>query len=163
PELIGFVSAVSIFTILSRSKPKETVEVPATLITEINRDQPLNIVKALLPPLPIAMLFLLQPRFKLVPPILQLYPQGLPASHAMLISAMVALLGYRKDLSAQTKAFFEGTGFAYVNVISLIITATCFIKGMEVVGLMQMFVSAITNGGFLGKLASGFFPWVLAV
>jgi DcuC family C4-dicarboxylate transporter len=163
PELLGFVAAVSTFTILSRSKPKESVKVPAAVITEINRDQPIHVVKALLPPLPIALLFLLQPRFGLFPPVLRLYPQGLPAAHAMLLSAMVALIVYRKDLSAQTKAFFEGTGFAYVNVISLIITATCFIKGMEVVGLTQMLVSTIANGGFFGKLANGFFPWVLAV
>jgi DcuC family C4-dicarboxylate transporter len=163
PELLGFFAATITFTILSRREPKEAVQVPSSLVTAIDDHQPIQLIKALLPPLPIAMLLLLQPRFNLFPPILQLYPQGLPASHAMILSAIVALFVDRKDLSAQARAFFEGTGFAYVNVISLIVTATCFIKGLEVVGLIQMMVSAIHSSGFIGKSASAFFPWVLAV
>src|SRR5256885_13084874 len=55
----------------SKSKPKEVVKVPEALITEVNDDRPINLVKAMLPPLPIAMLFLLQPRFRLIPTVLQ--------------------------------------------------------------------------------------------
>ena len=163
PEFIGFATALLVFTVLSRRTPKEDVKLPTAVTTETDNDQPIHLVKALLPPLPIAMLFLLQPRFQLFPPVLEIYPQGLPASHAMILSTIVAFFVSRKDLSAQTKAFFEGAGFGYVHVISLIITATCFIKGMEVVGLTQILVSVISGSGFLGKAASGFFPWLLAV
>jgi DcuC family C4-dicarboxylate transporter len=163
PELVGFAAAVVTFTVMSRRPPKESINVPSSLVAETGDDQPIRLVEALLPPLPIAMLLLLQPRFQLFPPVLEIYPDGLPVSHAMMLSAIVALFVDRKDLSARTKSFFEGAGFAYVNVISLIITATCFIRGMETVGLTQMLVSAISGSDFFGKAASGFFPWVLAV
>jgi DcuC family C4-dicarboxylate transporter len=162
PELLGFVTAVTAFTLFSRRVPKEEISANRAVL-DVDKDQPVHLLRALLPPLPIVMLTLLLPRFRLIPPLLELYPQGLPASHAMIVSTIVAMLVYRKDISVQAKAFFEGAGFAYVNVISLIITATCFIRGMETVGMTQMLTSAISNSGFFGKLASGFFPWVLAV
>jgi DcuC family C4-dicarboxylate transporter len=163
PELVGFAAAVVTFTVMSRRPPTDTVNVPPSAMTDTGNDQPIRLTRALLPPLPIAMLVLLQPRFLLFPAALGIYPDGLPVSHAMLLSTMVALFVDRKDLSARTKVFFEGAGFAYVNVISLIITATCFIRGMEAAGLTQHLVSAISGSGFFGKAASGFFPWVLAV
>ena len=163
PELLAFSATVIAFTLMSRRIPKESIEQEFETFGEIDSGKSVHVFKALLPPLPVAMLFLSQPRFQLFPWLLKVYPDGLPVSHAMIVSAMVALLAYRKDLSAQTRAFFDGAGFAYINVISLIVTATCFIKGLELVGLTQMLVSAISSSGLVGKTASGFFPWLLAV
>jgi DcuC family C4-dicarboxylate transporter len=161
PELLGFLAAVVAFTVFSQRPPQDAVEQsPAAQVYE---SQPINIVKAALPPLPIAMLFLLQPRFHLFPPLFKLYPEGLPVPHAMIVSLMVALLVHRKELSAPTKTFFEGMGVAYANVISLIIAATCFIEGMKAVGLVELLVSAIQGSGVIGKVASGAFPWILGV
>ena len=161
PELAGFAVAVVAFTVFSRFTPQETVTVPHEI--DVADDAPIRFDKALLPLLPIALLLLLQPRLGLVPPLLRLYPDGLPVSHAMIFSMLIAMLIHRRELSAQARAFFEGMGFAYVHVISLIITASCLITGMEAVGLVDKLVSVVSGAGLFAKLLSGLIPWSLAV
>jgi DcuC family C4-dicarboxylate transporter len=161
PELAGFATAVVAFTILCRRTPRETVEVPLALDPDLERR--IQVGKALLPMLPIALLLILQPRFALVPALLARYPEGLPVSHAMLFSTLVAMLVHRHEVGAQTRAFFEGMGFGFVHVISLIITASCLIAGMEAVGLVAALVGLVSGADFSAKLFSGLIPWALAV
>jgi DcuC family C4-dicarboxylate transporter len=84
-------------------------------------------------------------------------------THAVIIATIIAMLVSRANASAQTKAFFEGMGYGYAHVISLIIVATAFIEAMKAVGLLGELVSLIRSSGPVGKLAAGFFPWLLAV
>lgn len=81
----------------------------------------------------------------------------------MVFSTMVAMLVYRHEVSAQTRAFFEGMGFGFVHVISLIITASCLIAGMEATGLVTKLVSLVSGADIFAKLFSGVIPWALAV
>ena len=92
-----------------------------------------------------------------------MYPEGLPVLHVMVFSTMVAMLVYRREVSAQTRAFFEGMGFGFVHVISLIITASCLIAGMEATGLVKKLVSLVSGADVFAKLFSGVIPWALAV
>ncbi len=161
PELIGFLVAVTFFVFFSRKEPEEKIESEA--VFEVQEETRPNIIKALLPPLPIILLFMTQPKFNLFPPLLKLYPAGLPVPHAMLISTIIVFLIMNKELSKQTKAFFEGLGFAFTNVISLIITASCFITGLEAVGLLKSLVSSISSSGITGKLISTVFPLMLGI
>jgi DcuC family C4-dicarboxylate transporter len=62
-----------------------------------------------------------------------------------------------------TKSFFEGAGYAYTNVISLIIAAACFVAGMEAVGLTQLLIDLIKGSGPIGTIMSGVFPWLVAL
>ena len=161
PELVGFATAVVFFTLFCRRTPRETVEVSFKFDADLDRK--IEIGKALLPILPIAILLVLQPRFALVPPLLAMYPEGLPVVHVMVFSTMVAMLVYRHEVSAQTRAFFEGMGFGFVHVISLIIAASCLIAGMEATGLVTKLVTLVSGEGFFAKLFSGVIPWALAV
>jgi DcuC family C4-dicarboxylate transporter len=120
-------------------------------------------VKAFLPPLPVLMLLALQPRYRLWPWLADRYKDGLPVSHAMIFSTMIAFLIHRKEISAQARTFFDGMGKAYTNIISLIITGRCFIKGIEAVGMIKSLVAVVSGQGFFGKLATESFPWALAV
>jgi DcuC family C4-dicarboxylate transporter len=161
PELGGFVAALLVFTILCRRTPTSPVEPPKAV--EEEPAHVVNVPMALLPLLPIVMLLLLQPRFALVPWLLHLYPEGLPVVHAMVFSTLVAMLVHRKDSSAKVRAFFEGMGFAFVHVISLIIAASSLIAGMEAVGLVQRLVGLVSGAGPGSRVISGLIPWVLAV
>src|SRR5262249_1093493 len=67
------------------------------------------------------------------------------------------------ELTAKVKAFFEGLGYAYAHIISLIVTASCFIAGMTQVGLTERLVNLVSGTGLGGKLAAGFFPRLLGV
>jgi DcuC family C4-dicarboxylate transporter len=161
PELLGFVAATMVFWILNRRLTESCVAIAAQPTPRENL--PIDYSKALLPPLPILMLFVTQPQLGLFPWLVQLYPDGLPVPHAMVLSTIVAMIVSRANASAQTKSFFEGLGYGYVHVISLIIVATSFIEGMKAVGLIKELVSLIQGSGPLGKTAAEFFPWLLAV
>jgi DcuC family C4-dicarboxylate transporter len=173
PHMLGFVVATVAFWILSRWPPRidsclpgnaaETNTTTEPIDCASADEGPIDFSKALLPPLPIVMLFATWPRVRLFPWLLELYPDGLPVTHAVVIATIIAMLVSRSSPSSETKAFFEGMGYGYVHVISLIIVATSFIDAMKAIGLLGDLVTLIGSSGPLGKLAAGFFPWLLAV
>ncbi|MBX7154049.1 MAG: C4-dicarboxylate transporter DcuC [Bacteriodetes bacterium] len=158
PELAGFVVAVMLFILITRKFGLIDSDVQST-----EHSKPINYLKALLPPLPVAIVFACLPQFGLFPELAKLYPDGLPVSHAMIFSTFVTMLVVRKDISPLTKQFFEGLGYGYVHVISLIIAASCFIKGLETVGLITALVGAISGNQLVGNIMSLFSPLGLAV
>lgn len=161
PEIVSFLTAVAVFTVWLGRKREAPVETAATGGVE----EPINLVKALLPPLPVVILMALIPKVDLEPWIWvrKHYPDGFPVSHAMLLCTMIALLITRKEISAQTKAFFDGMGKAYATIISLIITGRCFVEGITFVGMIASLIKVVSGRGLLGKLLTETFPWVLAV
>lgn len=157
PLLGGFGTAVTVFAWRTRRQP-------ADLTSAIAPPPPAEGKrwKALLPPLPLAMIFAMMPGviFDALP---APFERGLPVSHAMLVSTMIALLLCRGALTEKVKSFFEGLGFAYAHVISLIVTASCFIAGLTQVGLTEKLVRLVSDTGLTGKLAAVFFPGALGV
>jgi DcuC family C4-dicarboxylate transporter len=156
PLVSGFAAAVLLFSVGAR---RESANAAGAAPVE---HKPLEWSKALLPPLPILLIFLLLPGvfFPVLPPP---FEKGLPVSHAMILGTMVVLLVHRRNVSQHVKSFFEGMGFAYVHVISLIIASSCLIEGMKQVGLIDRLVVLVSGTGVIGKLAAGFFPGLLAV
>ncbi len=179
PLLGGFATAVTVFSFLTRRQPPADAAVVGASLDDTRDAQagrrqaaPLHEStsvpadsarwKALLPPLPLVMIFAMMPGlvFSALP---APFTKGLPVSHAMLASTIIVLLLCRGELTAKVKAFFEGLGFAYAHVISLIVTASCFIAGLTQVGLTERLVSLVSDTGIGGKLAAGFFPGALGV
>jgi DcuC family C4-dicarboxylate transporter len=157
PEIASFAVAVLVFSIVFRLKKSEQ-PVPETQEKPAVEEPPIDLVKALLPPLPVVMLMALMPKINLQPWIYlsKRYPDGFPISHAMILCTILAFLINRKEISAQARTFFDGMGKAYANIISLIITGRCFIAGITAVGV-------VSGQGFWGKLATECFPWALAI
>jgi DcuC family C4-dicarboxylate transporter len=164
PEIASFAVAVAVFTFLFRQKKVEPAAAEVQQSSAVE-EPPIDLVKALLPPLPVLILMALMPKFKVQPWIwlAQRYPDGLPVSHAMIFCTMVAFLINRKEISAQARTFFDGMGKAYANIISLIITGRCFIAGITAVGMIKSLVGIVSGQGFWGKLATELFPWAMAV
>ena len=156
PLVSGFACAVLLFALWSR-KPTEIAPAAAAVA-----EKPIEWSKALLPPIPILLIFLMLPGV-FVPVLPAPFEKGLPVSHAMIVGTMIVLLLHRRDYSQQVKAFFEGMGYAYVNVISLIVTSTCFIAGMTATGLTEKLVHLVSGTGAAGKIAAGVLPGTLAV
>jgi DcuC family C4-dicarboxylate transporter len=110
-----------------------------------------NLVKAAVPLVPLALLFVVSPPIELVP-----LPRGwladpneLPAfssrliGAAMLLGVAVAALASPTRAGGVAQAFFEGAGYAFTHIIALIVTATCFGKGIELIGLAKLVSGAI--------------------
>lgn len=54
---------------------------------------------------------------------------------AMLIGATVAALTDRRGLAGSARAFFEGAGYAMTHILSIIVAASCFGEGVREIGL----------------------------
>jgi DcuC family C4-dicarboxylate transporter len=118
--------------------------------------------KALLPPLPIVAIFLMMPGV-FFPALPAPFEKGLPVAHAMIGATIVVLLLCRGDVSQLAKKFCEGLGYAYANIITLIVTASCFIAGLTEVGLTDRFVKLVAGVGWTAKLAAGAITGLLAI
>jgi DcuC family C4-dicarboxylate transporter len=62
---------------------------------------------------------------------------------AMLIGAAAAALTDRKQIHRTALTFFEGVGFAFANIISLIVAASCFGEGVRQIGLAALLGRAL--------------------
>jgi DcuC family C4-dicarboxylate transporter len=81
----------------------------------------------------------------------------------MLIGTLIGIAATRTSPTQVTKAFFEGMGTAYCNIMGIIIAAGVFVGGMEAIGLVKAFINLLINSGSLAKVAATFGPFLLAV
>jgi DcuC family C4-dicarboxylate transporter len=72
---------------------------------------------------------------------------------AMLIGTLAAGLTARDKLGSVVASFFEGAGFGYTHVISLIVTATTFAESIRVAGLVDALAASL--GRLPGAVALG--------
>ena len=117
---------------------------------EIERVNPLY---AALPAVPIVLLVLSSLGW--------LGPVKLKVPHAMLIGALCVVIATRTKPSEVTKAFFNGMGNSYTNVMSIIICAAVFVAGMEACGLIKAFTETMINSKSIVKIAAAWGPWIL--
>ncbi|MEY3387068.1 MAG: putative cryptic C4-dicarboxylate transporter DcuD [Bacteroidota bacterium] len=137
-------------------------------------DSPMSgneIVRAVLAPLPVILLLLLQPRWNLVPMMQQIWPNGIAVSAIMLVcTALVMVLtaggadrSFGRHVNEITTEFFKGMGHAFTAVISVIIAATCFLAGLESVGAIRAFTGLISSSPDLAAVVSPVITWLLAM
>lgn len=168
PLASAFAAAVIVFILLARRGPDATAGTnPAA--AEYLAGAPKERWKALLPPLPVLMIFVFLPG--VLPPLpgpffgwlQKTFEKGLPVSHAMLLATVIVLVACRSEASKTVKSFFEGMGYAFAQIISLIVTAACFIEGLGQMGLIDQLVRLVSGTGLASKLAAAFFPGSLAI
>lgn len=137
--------------------------------SEADADSP-NVLRGLLAPLPVILLLVLQPRFALVPVVQQIWPNGVAVSAIMVVCTGLVILatagGMRslaRHASMVSVEFFSGMGYAFTNVISVIIAATCFLAGLEAVGAIRAVSSAIAANQGLSHVLSPLSTALLAI
>jgi DcuC family C4-dicarboxylate transporter len=130
-----------------------------------------NYIKAAVPLVPLALLFLTGPPLELlrVPrewlttaDDLKRFDSRLIGA-AMLVGVAAAVLVSPGSARGTARAFFEGAGYAMTHIISLIVAATCFGKGVEGIGVKEVLGRVI--GGRPGLLlpAAGLLPMGFAL
>jgi C4-dicarboxylate transporter, DcuC family len=82
---------------------------------------------------------------------------------AMLIGIVLAGLTSVRVAGQLATAFFEGAGYAYTHVISLIVAASTFAEGIRQSGLIEMMVKALIGWPTAALVVSTIAPWALAV
>jgi DcuC family C4-dicarboxylate transporter len=132
-----------------------------------------NYFKALVPLVPLILLFLTGPplnvftvpRQWLIGPDepIKMRPDSRLIGAAMLIGVAVAAATAGRKALSTGQAFFEGAGYAFTHIISLIVAATCFGKGVELVGLAGLLGQAIGQAPGLLVPCAGALPLAFAV
>ncbi|MDR3348227.1 MAG: C4-dicarboxylate transporter DcuC [Acidaminococcales bacterium] len=114
-----------------------------------------NFVYALVPIMPIAILLLCtRPEFKSV---------NMTVPAAMIIGVLIGLAVTRKNPAKMVKAFFDGMGGAYADIIGIIVAAGVFVSGLTAVGLVKAFIAAMTSMPSIVKICAAVGPFLLGV
>lgn len=115
-----------------------------------------NIFYALVPVVPIVLLVL--GATGIVPAL-----KTLGVAQAMLTGIIVAIVVTRKNPAEVTKAFFDGMGSAYGQLMGIIIAAGVFVSGMQEIGLVKAFIDMMIASTGIAKYAATFGPFLLAI
>jgi DcuC family C4-dicarboxylate transporter len=119
-------------------------------------------LKAVVPVIPLAILFV-SPRFVILDP--AVFPRLTePASilGAMLVGVVAAGLAAPSRADRLAHAFFDGAGYAYLHVISLIVTATAFTEGVKASGLIDRLIAALAGRPEAALAVAALLPWGMA-
>lgn len=142
------VVATMLFWIVSRRADRN---IPETAVEPTKGSERVNLLKAFVPLIPLVLLFLTGPPLSLID-----IPQHWIATSsesfgsrligaAMLVGVIAALCVSPEHARDGAKQFFEGAGYGFTHVISLIVTGACFAEGLKLCGLATA----------IGKLISG--------
>ena len=122
-----------------------------------------NYLKAVVPVIPILILILGATKT-----VAAFAKVSIPA--AMLIGVLFGVLASLTDtklnkeyLEKVSKAFFDGMGNAYANIMGIIIAAAVFVKGLETIGLIKSFIDSMIGAPGIVKIAATFGPFLLGV
>jgi len=132
-----------------------------------------NLVKALVPLVPTTLLFLTGPPLQVISipqrwlvdvdrPGDLLHCDSRLIGAAMLVGVVLATAVGGASAWDSARAFFEGAGYALTHIISVIIAATCFGKGVDAIGLAKHLSALISNRLGLLITASGTVPLAFA-
>lgn len=173
-SVTGVIVATIVFTLLQLRRPRrtdaeETATLPLLAGPASDDVVRVNPVKAAIPLLPIALLLTAYAGW---PPLAWLVtpPPGdewrplvgaLPVVRAMLVGAVIGVIVSWREVMVLSRAFFDGMGSAYANIISLTITAQCFGAGLAAIGLAAALLKLASASNALVPLAAGF-PWALS-
>jgi DcuC family C4-dicarboxylate transporter len=143
-----------------------------------------NPVRAFIPLVPLVLLFLTAPPLRLIQPPAEwllepaqlrrtadgeLSPEarGLFDSRligtAMLIGVAAASLAVPGKALRTAGSFFEGAGYGFTHIISLIVAANCFGEGVKAIGLADLLGQLIEQAPWLLLPAAGALPLGFAV
>lgn len=146
-NVLQLVVATLTFWFLATRLEKTEPEKVRPGLADPDPDFRISPLKALVPLVPLVLLFLSGPPLQLlhVPPgwllhnptskdELLAYDSRLIGA-AMLVGVMVAALASWDRAATVATPFFDGAGYAFTHIISLIVAANCFGEGVRLVGL----------------------------
>jgi DcuC family C4-dicarboxylate transporter len=129
-----------------------------------------NILRALVPLVPLALLFAAGPPLYLfkVPESWVVAEESAKQYHsrliglAMLVGVLVAAAVVPSKSRDCVKQFFEGAGYGFTHIISLIVIANCFGKAIESAGLAKLLGQLIADTPRLMQPLAAFVPLAFA-
>jgi DcuC family C4-dicarboxylate transporter len=150
-------------------------ELTPSLTVGVRPEEPerVNVFKALVPVVPLALLFAAGPPLNAIniPDEWVILPkdgQRDPAYNsrliglAMLVGVAVAMAVAPRRSRDCVREFFQGAGYGFTHIVSLIVTANCFGKAIESAGLAQALGRLIAEAPDLMQPLAAFVPLAFA-
>jgi DcuC family C4-dicarboxylate transporter len=139
--------------------PSPSVPPPNGESPEAN-EPTLKLIKALVPLLPIVLLSLdaMAGRYSVEP----FLPGPGRILAAMLIGIVAAGLTSRSKTGSLASSFWDGAGYGYTHVISLIVVATAFAAAVELSGLIKLLLGAMSAWPKSALVVAPVASWFLA-
>jgi len=154
--VVGVVTIAVLLTVIARYlKEDGSGESAVAVAAKKNEEFKVNFIKAMVPVIPLLLLVLGSKQIKLIPEV------SVPA--AMLIGAALGFAVTLTKVDEVSKQFFEGMGNAYGNVIGIIVAASVFTTGMDLIGLTGSLITAMKGSAAIAKIAATFGPFIIAV
>lgn len=123
-------------------------------------DEPVSLLRASMPVLPLFLLLLTVPKFGITTAFL---PKGLTVLQAMVIGTVATALIARLSPTQVVKSFFDGMGEAYSGVIGIIIAAGVFIGGLNAVGTIDRMIDALKEAQSAAPIVATIGTFAIAV
>jgi DcuC family C4-dicarboxylate transporter len=130
----------------------------------------INLAKALVPLVPIFLLVVVRTLLvksqlmptPLVPTETNKIAEQATIAAAMLIGVVCAALASPRQINKLPATFFEGAGFAFAHVITIITAAAMFAESVKVNGLIEMLTTHLKDAPHAVAIASIVIPWIFA-
>jgi len=174
-NMVGLLVGTAVFWWLcTRAERKRSLMAASADTVAVDEEAAfhINYLKASVPLIPLILLYLAAPPFEVIPtrPWLEMADPGASAGQhdtriialAMLIGVFIAVIVSPRSAPNAARAFFDGAGYAFANIVSLIVIATCFGKAIELIGVARLLGAAIDALPQMLLPLSGFFSLAFA-
>jgi DcuC family C4-dicarboxylate transporter len=164
-NLLSSATALGAFWILALRRERRLAGKRVSLVAQEDESSDLerrriSVIKAAVPILPILLLALdaeIGPN-----PLTRALPGPARILAAMLIGVVAAGLTSVEKMAELAAAFFEGAGYAYTHVISLIVAASTFAEGIRQSGLIGLLIQALQTWPAAAVVVATGSAWGLA-
>jgi DcuC family C4-dicarboxylate transporter len=155
PALISLAVAATMLTIVCHLRKEGASAERSTEIASDSEKFKVNVVKALVPIIPLVLLVLGSKMVALIPEVT--VPQ------AMIIGAMLGFIVKWGNAQEISKSFFKGMGDSYGEIMGIIIAAAVFTQGMDTIGLTGALIENMKESQDVARYAASIGPFFLAV
>ena len=155
PALISLAVAAAMLTIVCHLRKEGASAERSTEIASDSEKFKVNVVKALVPIIPLVLLVLGSKMVALIPEVT--VPQ------AMIIGAMLGFIVTWGNAQEISKSFFKGMGDSYGEIMGIIIAAAVFTQGMDTIGLTGALIENMKESQDVARYAASIGPFFLAV
>lgn len=155
PALISLAVAATMLTIVCHLRKEGASAERSTEIASDSEKFKVNVVKALVPIIPLVLLVLGSKMVALIPEVT--VPQ------AMIIGAMLGFIVTWGNAQEISKSFFKGMGDSYGEIMGIIIAAAVFTQGMDTIGLTGALIENMKESQDVARYAASIGPFFLAV
>ncbi|AJQ25557.1 C4-dicarboxylate transporter DcuC [Pelosinus fermentans] len=155
PALISLAVAATMLTIVSHLRKEGASAERSTEIANDGEKFKINVVKAVVPIIPLVLLVLGSKMVALIPEVT--VPQ------AMIIGAMLGFVVTWGNAQEISKSFFKGMGDSYGEIMGIIIAAAVFTQGMDTIGLTGALIENMKESQDVARYAASIGPFFLAV